>query len=178
MDNKIIIPEGWTYYAHRTNTARWSTDPFNENIITVNKLMSVVTESDIYQELSHYGKSHFQAYSTGTGEPFEIRCLICDLSHLRTMDDNNELKQIMLKEFYFDKRNFGGCYGQRHHSIPKDEELVVLGIGNHDEVFDKEQKIIWTIPKRFIEFYKEEIKKNYLRTIDIQKSNNNYKVSK
>ena len=92
------------------------------------------------------------------------------------MDDNNEIKQIMLKEFYFDKRNFGGCYGQRHHSIPKDEELVVIGIGNHDEVFDKEQKIIWTIPRRFIDFYKEEIKNNNYRTIDIKQINNHNRL--
>ena len=176
MDNKIIIPDGWTYYAHRTNTEKWTNNPFNDNLIKVNKLMSVVTESDIYQELNHYGKNHFQAYSMGHGEPFEIRCLICDLRHLRTMDDNNEIKQIMLKEFYFDKRNFGGCYGQRHHSIPKDEELVVIGIGNHDEVFDKEQKIIWTIPRRFIDFYKEEIKNNNYRTIDIKQINNHNRL--
>ena len=77
----------------------------------------------------------------------------------------------MLKEFYYHKRNFGGCYGQRHHSIPNKEELVVLGIRNYDEVFEKEAKIIWTIPKRFIEFYKEELKKGDLKIIEIQKSN-------
>ena len=65
MDNKIIIPDGWTYYAHRTNTEKWTNNPFNDNLIKVNKLMSVVTESDIYQELNHYGKNHFQAYSMG-----------------------------------------------------------------------------------------------------------------
>ena len=63
----------------------------------------------------------------------------------------------MLKEYYYDRRNFGGCYGQRHHSIPTKEELIVIGVGNHDEVFNRDEKIIWTIPERFIEFYKKEI---------------------
>lgn len=165
---KIIIPEGWTYFKHRTNTARWNKSSFDESVITINKLMSVVTERDIYQELRHYGQNHLQGYSIGSGEPFEIRCLICGLSYLNSMNANNELKEIMLKEFYYDWRNFGGCCGQRHHSIPKGEELVVIGIGNHDEVFDDEQKIIWTIPKRFMKFYQEEIAKGNFRVIEMQ----------
>ncbi len=168
-NNQIVIPDGWTYYTHRTNTERWSNNPFEEDIIVVNKLMSVVTESEIYQELNHYGKNHLQGYSTGKGEPFEIRCLICNLGYLQTFDKANKLKDIMLKEFYYDRRNFGGCYGQRHHSIPKDEELIVIGIGNYDEVFGKDKKIIWTIPRRFLEFYKEEIKKGNNRIIEINK---------
>ncbi len=131
--------------------------------------MSVTTESDIYQDLEWYGKKHKLGFCSGEGEPFEIRSLICDLDYLSTLDDNNELKKIMLKEFYFDRRNYGGEYGQRHPSIPKGEELVVLGIGNYDEVFEREHKIIWTIPKRFIDFYMEEIKKNNARVLAIQK---------
>ena len=171
-NDKIIIPEGWTYYAHRTNTERWTTNPFNEDIIIIKQLMSVVTESDIYQELNHFGPNHLHGYGTGQGESFEIRCLICDLPYLRSLDDSNDIKNIMLKEFYYDRRNFGGVYGQRHHSIPKGEELIVLGIGTHDEVFDNEQHIIWTIPKRFIKFYEEEIKKDNFRVIDIQELKN------
>ena len=172
MENsKIIIPEGWTYYAHRTNTERWEEDPFASNMIIVKKLMSVVTEREIYQELSNYGKNHLQGYSTGKGEPFEIRCLICDLQYLQSLDENDEIKNIMLKEFYFDRRNFGGCYGQRHHSIPFKEELIVLGIGTHDEVFDNDKKIIWTIPRRFLDFYIREIKREKNRVIDIQRLN-------
>ncbi len=169
MDNdQIIIPEGWTYYAHRTNTSRWDKDPFKMDIITTNKIMSVVTERDIYQELKDYGDNYLLGYSTGQGEGFEIRCLICTLPYLRTLDDKNEIKNIMLNEFYYDKRNFGGCYGQRHHSIPPKEELIVIGIGNHDEVFDRDEKIIWTIPKRFLEFYQKEIGNKKNRLIDIQ----------
>jgi hypothetical protein len=169
-NNQIIIPEGWTYYAHRTNTSRWDSDPFNMDIITTNKIVSVVTEREIYQELRDYGENYLLSYSSGKGEPFEIRCLICNLSHIRTLDDTNELKNVMLKEYYFDKRNFGGCYGQRHHSIPPKEELVVIGVGDHDEVFNREEKIIWTIPKRFIEFYKKEVERNKNRVINIQKA--------
>ena len=169
-NNQIIIPEGWTYYAHRSNTSRWDNDPFKLSTITTNKIMSVVTERDIYQELSNYGENHLLGYSMGQGEPFEIRCLICSLSYLRTLDDKDEIKNIMLKEYYFDRRNFGGCYGQRHHSIPPKEELVVIGVGNYDEVFKREEKIIWTIPRRFIDFYKKEIENKKNRVIDIQKT--------
>ena len=76
----------------------------------------------------------------------------------------------MMKEFYYDRRNFGGVYGQRHHSIPPKEELVVLGIGNYDEVFEREENIIWTIPKRFLDFYKSELQKNNVRVLEINKS--------
>ena len=168
-NNQIIIPEGWTYFAHRTNTSRWNSNPFDMNIITINKIMSVVTESEIYQELRDYGKRYLLSYSSGQGEPFEIRFLICDLPYLRTLDDNSGIKQIMLKEFYYDRRNIGGCYGQRHHSIPPKEELIVIGVGNYDEVFNRDEKIIWTIPKRFIDFYKKELAKKNNRIIDIQK---------
>lgn len=54
-EKEIVIPEGWTYFAHRTNTERWNTDPFTIDVIITNKLMSVVTEKDIYQEVRHYG---------------------------------------------------------------------------------------------------------------------------
>lgn len=172
-DNQIIIPEGWTYFAHRTNTDKWEEDPFNEKVITIKRIMSVVTEHEIYQELMHYGKNHLQGFSVGKGEPFEIRCLICDPQHLRALDDSNELKNVMLKEFYFDRRNFGGCYGQRHHSIPPKEELVVIGISDYDEVFDKPTKIIWTIPRRFIDFYKEEVNNNKNRTIELNTNESN-----
>ena len=167
--NQIIIPEGWTYYAHRTNTSRWDNDPFKMDVITINKIMSVVTEREIYQELRDYGENYLLGYTSGQGEPFEIRCLICDLSYLKSLDDNNQVKNIMLKEYYYDRRNFGGCYGQRHHSIPPKEELIVIGVGNHDEVFNRDEKIIWTIPKRFIEFYKKEIENKKNRIINIQK---------
>lgn len=175
-EDQILIPEGWTYYAHRTNTERWTDDPFSMEAITVEKIMSVVTESDIYQDLRHYGRNHLLAYSTGKGEPFEIRCLICDLQHVRTLDDDNDMKNIMLKEFYYDRRNFGGCYGQRHHSIPPKEELVIIGFGNYDEVFEKERKIIWTIPRRFLDFYKKELEKGNNRVIEIKKKTNSKKI--
>lgn len=167
MENNqaVIIPEGWTYFAHRTNTDRWQNDPFSETAINITKLMSVVTENDIYLELKHYGSNYRQSYSFGTGMPFEIRCLICSLPYLRTLSDDNEMKTIMLKEFYYDRRNFGGCYGQRHHSIPEKEELFVLGVSDYDEVFQRSKKIIWTIPKRFIKFYQEELNKDNNRVI-------------
>lgn len=170
MNNeRVIIPEGWTYFAHRTNTSRWDSDPFNMDKITTNKIMSVVTESDIRDDLRAYGKNYILSYSSGQGIAFEIRCLICDLSYLMSLDDTNELKKVMLKEYYYDRRNFGGCYGQRHHSIPPEEELVVLGVGNHDEIFNRDENIIWTIPRRFIEFYKKEIENKNYRIIYIQK---------
>ena len=25
---QILIPEGWTYFAHRTNTSKWEKNPF------------------------------------------------------------------------------------------------------------------------------------------------------
>ena len=170
-NNQIIIPEGWTYYAHRTNTERWQDNPFNKEIIKVLKIMSVVTEKDIKEELLHYGKNHLQGYGIGKGESFEIRCLICDLPYIRSLDDSNEIKNIMLKEFYYDKRNFGGCYGQRHHSIPPQEELFVIAIGKYDEIFEQSKKIIWTIPKRFVHFYLEEIKKGKNRIIELVSPN-------
>lgn len=169
-NNQIVIPNGWTYYAHRTNLDRWENNPFEEDTIVIKKLMSVVTEKDIYQEVNHYGKNQIQGYSSGSEIPFEIRCLICDLSYLNSMPDC-DIKNIMLKEFYYDRRNFGGAAGQRHHSIPRNEELVVLGIGSYDEVYDKEKNIIWTIPKRFIEFYQSELEKNQNRAIDLNCDN-------
>ena len=168
-NNKILIPDGWTYYAHRTNTSRWSDDPFNTDVIVINKIMSVITESDIELELRRYGKNHLHGYSLGQGESFEIRCLICNPLYLRNLEDS-KIKDIMMKEFYYDRRNFGGVYGQRHHSIPPKEELVVLGIGNYDEVFEREENIIWTIPKRFLDFYKSELQKNNVRVLEINKS--------
>ncbi len=170
MADQIILPEGWTYFAHRTNTARWQEDPFSMDEIVIKNLMSVVTERDVYQELRDYGPTHFQSYSSGTGKPFEIRTLICTPLAVRSMSDDNPMKSIMYNEFYFDKNNFGGCRGLRHHSIPKGEELVVLGIGDYDEVFDHDSNIIWTIPKRFIDFYKKELLKGTNRVIDIKKA--------
>lgn len=173
MENNqaVIIPEGWTYFAHQTNTARWQNDPFIEKSINITKLMSVVTESDIYYELRDYGPNYHQSYNFGEGTPFEIRCLICSLPYVRKLSDDNEMKNIMLHEFYYDRRNFGGCYGQRHHSIPKDEELVILGISDYDEVFHRSKKIIWTIPKRFVKFYQEEVSKNNNRVISFLPQN-------
>ena len=170
MDKQIVIPEGWTYYAHRTNTSKWANAPFDNIVIITDRLMSVVTESDIYQDLNRYGQNHLLGYSVGDGEPFEIRCLICGLPYLKTLSDDSEMKNIMLREFYYDRRNMGGCYGQRHHSIPPKEELVVLGIGNYDEVYDREQKIIWTIPRRFLDFYKKELEEKNNRVISIQRT--------
>ena len=170
-DTQIIIPHGWTYFAHRTNTEKWEIDPFEEKSITLKRIMSVVTEREIYQEIEDYGIDHTLGFSSGKGEPFEIRCLICQLPYLRSMYDSMDIKNIMLKEFYFDRRNFGGMSGQRHHSIPEGEELVVLGIGEYDEAYDKEKKIIWTIPKRFIEFYKTEVERYQSRGISLKSPN-------
>lgn len=168
MENdKILIPEGWTYFAHRTNTSRWPEDPFSKKSIITNKVVSVITEHDIYKDIEDYGKNKLLAYALGKGEPFEIRCPICDLSYIRSMPEGTEIRDIMLKKFYFDKKNFGGERGMRHHSIPKNEELIVIGIGNYDETYERESKIIWVIPKSYVDFYKEEIKKGNNREIGL-----------
>ena len=165
-DDYIVIPEGWTYFAHRSNTERWKYDPSKEDTITTDRLMSVVTEHEVHSELAAYGKTHGRGYSSGSGTPFEIRCLIGRLDYVSNMSDKT-IKNIMLKEFYYDRNNMGGAYGQRHHSIPKGEELVVIGIGNYDEVNESEKRIIWTIPRRFLELYKEDLKKNNIRVIEL-----------
>lgn len=167
--NKIIIPEGWTYFVHRSNTDRWKINPLEASKIDVNPILNVITEADLYGYIRAYGKTSTKGFNLGKGKPFEIRCLITDLKHVRSMDDSLPIKNIMLHEFYFDRNNYGGCAGQRHHSIPKGEELVVLAIGNYDEVYECDANIIWVIPRRFISFYEEEIKKGNYRTIDINK---------
>lgn len=170
MENEeIIIPEGWTYFAHRTNSSKWSDNPFNKEKLILNKIMSVVTEGDIYQELKRYGKDYTFGYSLGEGRPFEIRTLICKKNYLNNLSDEN-MKNIMYHEFYYDRNNFGGMGGWRHHSIPKGEELIVLGYGKYDEVYEKEKDIIWTIPKRFLEFYKKEIAKNDYRVVSLEET--------
>ena len=163
----IMIPEGWTYFAHRTNTERWQEDPFHMSTITIKKIMSAIPENEVYQEANRPGAMHIQGYALGKGTPFEIRCLIGSLPYIKALDDSNEIKNGMLKEFYYDRRNYGGCGGQRHPSIPPKEELVVLGIGEYDEVYKEPRKIIWTIPKRFIPLYKKELEKGENRIIDL-----------
>ena len=177
-DDYIVIPEGWIYFAHRSNTERWKEDPSKQEIITTDRLMSVVTEREIYSELAAYGRNHGRGYSSGNGTPFEIRCLIGDIRYVRAMDDSNPLKNIMINKFYYDKNNFGGCAGQRHHSIPPKEELVVIGIGDHDEVFDKDALIIWTIPRRFIDQYRTDIKKGNNRLIGLHKEEKKEEISR
>lgn len=169
-NEEIIIPEGWTYFAHRTNTSNWSENPFYEKSIVLKKIMSVVTEGDIYTELRRRGRDHIFGYSLGEGEPFEIRSLICTIPYISNMNDDNEMKKIMYHEFYYDKNNFGGMGGQRHHSIPKGEELIILGFGEYDEIYEKPKNIIWTIPKRFLEFYKKEILKNNYRVVSLKEN--------
>ena len=166
---EIIIPEGWTYFAHRTNTEKWDNNPFELDKIVIKKLMSVVTEGDIYQELKRYGRDYTFGYSIGKGDPFEIRTLICTKNYLSNLSDEN-MKNIMYHEFYYDKNNFGGMGGQRHHSIPKGEELIILGFGEYDEIYEKPKNIIWTIPKRFLEFYKKEILKNNYRVVSLKEN--------
>ena len=34
-NNQVVIPDGWTYYTHRTNTERWSNNTFEKDIIVV-----------------------------------------------------------------------------------------------------------------------------------------------
>ena len=169
-NEQIIIPKGWTYFAHRTNTERWQNNPFDQMYIKVknNQVMSVITENDIYQEISHYGPEYLQTYSNGKGEPFEIRCIIAELSYLYPLKDNDEIMNIMFKEFYYDRNNFGGCYGNRHHSIPRGDELIVIGIGEYDETYNNAKKIIWTIPRRFLEVYVKAIQKGENRTINLK----------
>jgi len=167
----INIPEGWTYFAHRTNTSRWNVDPFSLDVIHLDRLMSVVTENEIHNELNSYGRSHNLGYTSGEGTPFEIRSLICTMPYIRTMSDDAPEKEIMIKQFYYDKNNFGGAYGQRHHSMPKGEDLIVLGQGRYDEVFDTERNIIWTIPRSLINLFKRDLQTKELRTIPIDNPN-------
>ena len=60
--------------------------------IKLKQVTSVVTESDVRYELQSYGPTHYQGFSSGKGEAFEIRTLICNLKHVRDMDDNSEIK--------------------------------------------------------------------------------------
>ena len=63
-------------------------------------------------------------------------------------------------------------------SIPSKEELVVIGIGDHDEVFDRESLIIWTIPRRFIDQYRKDIKNGNNRLIGLHKEEKVDEVSR
>jgi len=160
MENEhLLIPEGWTFFAHRSNTARWNENPFNKDIIKTDRLISVVTESDIKYDIEIRGKSRILGYTSGDGEPFEIRCLMCSYSYMKTMSDDNPLKSIIHNEYYFDKNNFGGAGGQRHHSIPKNDELFVITHADYDPEYERESNIIWVIPKRFINQFKEDLQK-------------------
>ena len=103
----------------------------------------------------------------GNGEPFEIRCLIPSLAYVRSFEGNDDIQNIVLNEYYFDKNNFGGVRGQRHPSIPKGEELKLIGMGNYDEIYENESTIIWTIPKRLMGFYESELAKNNNREISL-----------
>lgn len=169
MEQKNIkIPKGWTYFVHRSNTERWNENPFELDTINIRRTMSAITERDVYRDIDHFGYRTHVGYTTGKGSPFEIRSLICDLQYLREMDDIVPEKEMMLKCFYFDRKNFGGMQGQRHPSMPTGEELVVIGIGNFDEAYKNEKKIIWTISSRFIDFYKKELLSNGYRIISLE----------
>ena len=163
---EIIIPEGWTYFVHRTNTDKWQTDPFNGESIKLNKLMCVVSEKEVHREIEHFGKIGGTTYSNGNGQPFEIRTLICELPYSKTIEDK-ELSDLIHKKFYFDRMNFGGAYGMRHPSIPKGEELIILGYGEYDPEYECEKKIIWTIPKSLYTFYQKEIEKGNNRYVGL-----------
>lgn len=69
----------------------------------------------------------------------------------------------------YDKNNFGGAYGYRHHSIPRGEELVIIGFSDYDEVYDREGNIIWTVPKRLFEFYNQELDKGDVRGVNLKR---------
>ena len=167
MSDSLNIPEGWTYFAHRTNTDKWEGNPIDNGSIHIKKIISAITENDIKQDVRHYGKDNIKVYSIGKGNPFEIRCLIPSLAYVRSFEGNDDIQNIVLNEYYFDKNNFGGARGQRHPSIPKGEELKLIGIGNYDEIYENESTIIWTIPKRLMEFYKSELAKNNNREISL-----------
>ena len=139
MENEeIIIPEGWTYFAHRTNTSNWSENPFYEKSIVLKKIMSVVTEGDIYTELRRRGRDHNFGYSLGEGEPFEIRNLICTIPYISNMNDDNEMKNIMYHEFYYDKNNFGGMGGQRNWEI-----CVKSMVLEWQSIWQKVRLLVW-----------------------------------
>ena len=165
MADEVIIPEGWTFFSHNTNSERWNEDILNisEIVVNPNKVMSVITERDIYDYYQHYGNRANFVYSGGKGTPIEIRCLICDRNCLDSLPF--EIKELMSTKFYYDRDNFGGAYGQRHHSIPQGEKLIVLAVSDIDNINGAEKHIIWAIPISYIDYYEAEVNKGNNRII-------------
>lgn len=164
----VLIPNGWTYFVHRSNTDHWNEEDLYKNIIKVKEdnLMCVETERDLYDYITISGKEAYleiPAYSYGDGIPFEIRCLIPRLEQTPVLPE--DIKEQVLSKFYFDNDNYMGEYGRRHPSIPAGEELAVLGRSTVDNMFNNERNIIWVLPTRFKDFYVEEIRKDNNRVI-------------
>lgn len=165
MHNEIKIPLGWTFFSHNTNSERWNEDIAIKSEIIVNPkhVMSVITEEDIYGYYRQYGNRANMSYNNGKGIPIEIRCLISDRKHLEFLP--SDIKEIMHSRFYYDRNNYGGVYGQRHHSIPKGEKLIVLATSDKDDISGIEKLIIWTIPESYKDYYDSEVKKGNNRII-------------
>jgi hypothetical protein len=165
----VLIPNGWTYFVHRSNTEHWNEEDLYKNIIKVKEdnLMSVEKEEDLYDYIRTYGENAYMEvppFSYGDGIPFEIRCLIPRIEHAPFVPE--DIKEQMISKFYFDNDNYVGEYGRRHPSIPAGEELAVLGRSTVDNMFNNERNIIWVLPTRFKDFYVEEIRKDNNRVIN------------
>lgn len=153
IDENVFVPEGWTYFTHRSNTKRWEGLEFEKvKNITVSKTMSAITEDDVYRDIAHYGREHRPGYTSGDGKPFEIRVLIPKLETLKTIGDP-VIERYIYNNFYFDRLNIGGVQGKRHPSIATDEILDILKFGQFDEAYQRNGNILWAVPESYKLFY-------------------------
>lgn len=154
-----LLPNGWTFMIHGSNTSQWNKEVLNSDSFVVkgNEAGLYCVEKDKAIENQRNGsnvsKMHSEKNQKEGEKNIEIRCLI--YKDLRRQKDREQFlgkltdEEInVVNEFHTNKPYYP--------AIPNGMKLIKIAQTEFDEITQEDKDIIWYIPEKFLEHYQED----------------------
>lgn len=159
MHEQPVIPIGWTYLAHGSNTGRWKPDEVGKDFVVTSPLCCV-TKQDMETDKRHGFKGSVYTYSAATANPFQIRVLFFKNIVRYRMPDCAQVEKELSEETIHDITKYYSYQGWRHPAVPSKTKLVKIAQTDYDEVYDRSgQTIYWYVPEKYMDAYKKAVAK-------------------
>lgn len=154
-----VLPDGWTYLIHGSNTSQWNKNILKEDSFVVKGneagLYCVEREKAIENEKSgsNVSELHSEINSKEGESAFEIRCLI--YKDLRRKKDREEFEGKLTSEEIEDINNYH-INKPYYPAIPNKTKLIKIATTEFDEITNTEKEILWYVPEDYLQHYIED----------------------
>lgn len=156
-----ILPEGWTFLIHGTNTSQWKEEQIQADVFIVKNrieagLFCVERDKAIKNQKdgSNVSELHSKIKEENGEKDFEIRCLIYE--DLRMKQNQEKIKSKLTEEEIKDITNYH-VLRPYYPVVPNNTKLIKIATTEFDDITKVDKKILWYVPEKYLQHYMEDI---------------------